>query len=823
MRKIVIIGGVAGGATAAARLRRLDESAQIIMLERGENVSYANCGLPYYLGGAITDRSRLFVMTPQLFQNNLSVDVRTRHEAISIDPLSKIVHVRNLVDGSEYSETYDSLILSPGAEPIRPRIDGLNDPRVFTVRSVPDIDRIKEFVDSRRPRRAVVVGGGFIGLEMAENLHARGVTPILVEAQDQVMTGLDFEMAAVLHQHMVDQKLELFLSETVVAVAQAADRLKVVLKSGKEIPCDLVVLAIGVKPESSLAKAAGITLDERGYIVVNDKMQTSAPSVYAVGDAVCIHSPLLGTSTVVPLAGPANKQARIVADQIVLGEKAPRYQGSIATAIAKMLDMTVACTGLSEKACARAGLAYSSVTVHPSHHAGYYPEAKPFSLKVVFDPNTGRIWGAQAAGFDGVDKRIDVLAAMIGMNAHVRNLEEFEHAYAPPYSSAKDAINYAGFIAGNVMNGLTRSAYWHQVDSFIKDGSVLLDVRTAEEFALGHIEGAINISNIELRKRLHEVPRGKNLVVYCGVGIRGYLAERILRQNGFDDVANLSGGFKTYEMAMGLKSYHASAVFTEGSGMPEQLAMRSHDVITVDACGLQCPGPIMQLKSAMDKAMPGSRLLVKATDGGFVKDAKAWCNLTGNLLVGMEQNAGIYTAIIEKAAPALVPMNTPMQNSMVVNGNEATLIVFSNDLDRALASFVIANGAAATGKKVTMFFTFWGLSVIRKTENISVKKDFMGRMFDLMLPRSVHKLALSKMNFGGVGALMMKKRMQAKSVEQLEIMMQSALKSGVKMIACLMSMDIMGVAREELIDGVEIGGVATYLEAASKANVNLFI
>lgn len=827
MKKILILGGVAGGATAAARLRRLDEQAEIILLERGDHVSYANCGLPYYVGGAIVDRNRLFVMTPELFRSTLNVDVRVANEVLAIDTNGKRLQIRNRKSQELYWESYDSLILSPGAEPIRPAIPGIDLEHVFTVRSVPDIDRIKDYVDARRPQRAVVVGGGFIGLEMAENLRERGMAVSIVEAQKQVMAGLDFDMASLVHHHITAKEVDLILNDAVASVTQNGNALEVHLQSGSLLPCDMVILSIGVKPETILARQAGIPVDERGYILVDDHMRTRIPDVYAVGDAVSVPNPLTGKVGPVPLAGPANKQARVAADHIVLGDSAATFKGAIGTAIAKVFDMTVACTGLAEKVCEREGIPHEAVIVHPSHHAGYYPGAKSLSLKVVFHSQNGKILGAQSVGFDGVDKRIDVLAAFLGMGGTVQDLETFEQAYAPPYSSAKDPVNHAGFIASNLMRGLSRQISWDQVPQLLSQGAFLLDVRTLEEYSLGHMEGAVNISNLELRSRLAEIPAQRTILVYCGVGLRGYLAERILRQNGFQNVVNLRGGLKTYEAASHVPSRSSTPdaiSFQEGSGMPEELAQISKDVVLVDACGLQCPGPVMQLKSAIDKAMPGARLLVRATDAGFLKDAKAWCKLTGNLLVGIEEKAGIYEAVIEKPIPRLGEAGNSMPGqSLVVNGNEATLIVFSNDLDRALASFVIANGAAATGKKVTMFFTFWGLSVIRRREKVPVTKDFMGRMFDLMLPRSVHQLSLSKMNFGGAGAAMMKKRMESKSVEQLETMMEGAKAAGVRMVACLMSMDIMGVAREELIDGVEIGGVATYLEAASNANVNLFI
>ena len=839
MAKYVIVGGVAGGATAAARLRRLDEGAEIILLERGDYISYANCGLPYYAGGVIKERSKLFVMTPEKFRATLAVDVRTGHEASSIDAKAKSVTIVEKATGRTYSESYDALVLSPGAEPVRPPIPGIDDERIFTLRSVPDIDAIKEHIDAKRPERAIIVGAGFIGLEMAENLRERGIFVTIVEALDQVMNIIDQEMAAIVHQHIKAKGVELYLSDSVAAFERRDSKIVVRLKSGKDLPADMVLLSIGVKPDTKLAKEAGLELDQRGAILVDQGMRTSDPFIYAVGDAVACVSPLTGKAAAVPLAGPANKEARIVADNIVASVSGAstggrKYGGAIGTSIAKVFDLTVACTGLSEKACDRDRIAHDSVIVHPSSHAGYYPDAKPFSLKVVFDRDSGKLLGAQAVGYDGVDKRIDVIAAFLSMGAGVDALTKFEHAYAPPFASAKDPVNYAGFVAENIRADLTAQVRWNDVAHLKAEGAFLLDVRTPEEFALGHIEGAVNISNTDLRARLAEIPRDRFILLYCGVGIRGYLAERILRQNGWKDLANLAGGWKTYEAATEVQTNEGifrpglaaitrarlePVAYAEGSGQPEAIAALSFQTIEVDACGLQCPGPIMRLKTEMDKAAVGTTLKVRATDPGFARDAEAWCHLTGNSLIGIEENKGIFEASIQKNARE-EPSVSPTLRSV---GKEATLIVFSDDFDRALASFVIANGAAASGKKVTMFFTFWGLSVVKRRKAPRVAKDFMGRMFGMMLPKNSGKLSLSKLNMGGMGAAMMKGRMKAKKIDQLEIMMESALKAGVRMTACQMSMDIMGVAREELMDGVEIGGVASYLDAASGANLNLFI
>lgn len=545
--RYLIIGGVAGGASTAARLRRLDEAADIVLFERGEHVSYANCGLPYYAGGAITDREKLFLMNAAKFKATLNVEVKVRHEVLSIHGEAKTVRVRDLETGIEVDEAYDALLYSPGAEPLRPDIPGIDDARVFTLRSVPDIDRIKAHVDEKKPASALVIGGGFIGLEMAENLHHRGMKVAIVEAMDQVMAPIDPEMAALVHGHIRDKGVELVLADGIVAFHAGPDALEVELKSGRRIATELVILSIGVRPDTRLARESGMAVDERGYVVVDDRLRTSIADVWAVGDAIVFPSPLTGKPQPVPLAGPANKQARIAAENIVFGDAARRWKGALGTAVAKVFDLTVASTGLAEKFCVREGMRAASVVVHPSSHASYYPGAKPLSLKVVYDPESGALLGAQAIGQAGADKRIDAFAAFLAMGATVRDLAEFEHAYAPPYAGAKDALNYAGFIAMNAMQGLTHPVSWKEAEAMAAEGAFLLDARTPGEFAAGHVEGAVLIPNTELRERLSEVPKDRKVVIYCGVGIRGYLSERVLRQHGYDDVCNVSGGFKTWD------------------------------------------------------------------------------------------------------------------------------------------------------------------------------------------------------------------------------------------------------------------------------------
>lgn len=817
--KYLIVGGVAGGATVAARLRRMDEKANIILFERGKYVSYANCGLPYYIGGTISERDKLFVQTAEGFRARFNIDIRTEQEVTSIHPNEKTVEVKELATGRTYTENYDKLILSPGAEPLRPGIEGIGSNKIFTLRNVPDTDTIKSYVDRNQPRHAVVVGGGFIGLEMAENLHELGLDIAVVEMANQVMAPLDYSMAAIVHQQLIEKKVDLRLEDGVSRFEETNGGITVHLRSGKQIATDLVILSIGVRPETRLAKEAGLAIGKLGGISVNEYMQTSDPDIYALGDAVEVLNPITGKPALIPLAGPANKQGRIVADNIVFGNR-ETYQGTIGTSIAKVFDLTVAAAGANAKLLKREGIAYQSSYTHSASHAGYYPGAVPMSIKILFSPDNGQLLGAQVVGFDGVDKRIEMLAQVIQRKGTVYDLTELEQAYAPPYSSAKDPVNMAGYVAANILTKKVETIHWRDIASLGSDVQ-LIDVRTADECGLRTIPGAINIPLDELRSRLSEISHNKPIVVTCAVGLRGYLAYRILVQNGFKDVKNLSGGFKTWSIATakpilptaGKQPQTVEA--TKPSSSPAKPASTSKTV-SIDACGLQCPGPVMQLKKHYAEINTGDRLLITATDQGFGKDVGAWCNMTGAQLVSVENKSGVIHATIEKGEPK--------SSCKVMNGaDNKTLIVFSDDLDKALASFVIANGAASTGKKVTMFFTFWGLNVIKKRQKPAVSKDIFGKMFGWMLPAHSGKLKLSKMNMGGAGSRMMRMIMKNKHIDSLESLIAQAADNGVEMIACTMSMDVMGVKKEELMDNVTLGGVASYLERAEEANINLFI
>lgn len=817
--KYLVIGGVAGGATAAARLRRMDENADIILFERGKYVSYANCGLPYYIGGVIAERDKLFVQTVEGFTARFNIDIRPEQEVTAIHPKDKTVEVKNLGTGQTYTESYDKLVLSPGAEPLRPGIEGINSKKIFTLRNVPDTDTIKNYVDQNKPRHAVVVGGGFIGLEMAENLHDLGINIAVVEMANQVMAPLDYSMAAIVHQQLIDKKVDLRLEDGVSRFEETSEGILVHLRSGKQIATDLVILSIGVRPETRLAKEAGLAIGSLGGIAANDYMQTSDPDIYALGDAVEVINPVTGKPALIPLAGPANKQGRIVADNIVFGNR-ETYKGTIGTSIAKVFDLTVAAAGANAKLLKREGIAYLSSYTHSASHAGYYPGAVPMSIKILFSPEDGKLLGAQIVGFDGVDKRIEMLAQVIQRKGTVYDLTELEQAYAPPYSSAKDPVNMAGYVAENILTKKVEIIGWRDI-ARLSSETILVDVRTTDEYSLGSIPGAINIPVDELRSRLSELPKNRPIVVTCAVGLRGYLAYRILVQHGYKDVRNLSGGYKTWSIATAkptLVQAGSNPKTTETEKPVAAVAPHSstRQTIRIDACGLQCPGPVMQLKKHYAEINTGDRLLITATDQGFGKDVAAWCNMTGAQLLGVENKSGVIHATIEKGEPKSAC-------KMVNGGDNKTLIVFSDDLDKALASFVIANGAASTGKKVTMFFTFWGLNVIKKRKKPTVSKDIFGKMFGWMLPAHSGKLKLSKMNMGGAGSWMMRLIMKKKHIDSLESLIAQAAENGVEMIACTMSMDVMGVKQEELMENVTLGGVATYLERAEDANVNLFI
>jgi NADPH-dependent 2,4-dienoyl-CoA reductase/sulfur reductase-like enzyme/peroxiredoxin family protein/TusA-related sulfurtransferase/rhodanese-related sulfurtransferase len=835
MSRYIIVGGVAGGASAAARLRRLDETAEIIVIERGPYVSFANCGLPYHIGGVIKEREALLVSTPEKLKGEFAIDVRTEQEVVRIDRAAKEVEVRPVKGGTPYRLAYDKLILSPGAKPIVPPIPGIDAPGIYTLRDIPSMDAIKERVDQGNVRDAVVVGGGFIGLEMAENLMARGLTVTVVEMLNQVMSSFDFELAAILHRHLREKGVRLALGDGLRAVKHLENgQLELTLASGRSTVTDMIVLAIGVRPESDLARAAGLELGPRGHILVNEHMQTSDPDIYAVGDAVQVFNPVTGAWGAVPLAGPASRQARIAADHIV-GRRHP-YPGALATSIVKIFDLAAACTGANSQTLQQQGIPFLSSITHSDDHAGYYPGAKPQTIKLLYTPGEGKLLGAQVVGYNAVDRTIGVLATALKAGMTVFDLENLDLPYAPPYGAAKDPVNIAGYVAANRLRGDTELVEWRDVLQRDPDTTGILDVRTDAEWQAGHIPGAVHIPNVELRRRLGELDKSKEWFLYCAIGRRGYVMERMLKQQGFK-VKNISGGWRTYQVATEqqdnfdtcqppqrgdslAKSAESESVAPDAARTAAPTtAITYAPTARLDALGLQCPGPIMAVYKRIQELRPGEVLEVLASDPGFRRDVAAWCENTGNDLLELGGEDGTIKALIRKGAAKPQVIAGPQGATT----NAKTMVVFSGDLDHALASFVIANGAAAMGQKVTMFFTFWGLNILRRRDPKPVKKNLVEKMFGWMLPKGADALKLSRLNMGGMGTWMMKKVMQAKGIDPLPQLIRSALANGVRLVACQMTMDMMGIKPEELMDGVEIGGVASFINAMDKANASLFI
>ncbi len=680
-------------------------------------------------------------------------------------------------------------------------------------------------IKAATPRRAVVIGGGFIGVEVAENLHECGISTTLVEGAEQILAPLDAEMAAIVHGHMRDKNVELYLGDKIERFEDTADHTVVFVASGKRLQADLVIMAIGVRPETTLARGAGLELGETGGIRVNEFLQTSDPDIYAVGDAIEVTQTISGKPALIPLAGPANRQARHAADNIVFGQRAP-YRGTLGTAILKVFDLAAASTGLNEKQLKAAGIDYRASITHGGSHASYYPGAKPISLKLLYTPE-GRILGAQAVGADGADKRIDVIATAIHAGMTVNDLSDLELAYAPPFGSAKDPVNIAGYVAANVLNGSQKLIDWRELQALDPAAIQLIDARTAMEFELGSIRGARNIDLNQLRAHLGELDPAKPTVIFCQIGLRGYLASRILHQAGFKDVRNLSGGYKTYAAATDRQSHpdifdyedikrrDPAEIQTQSGGCAISGTAGHH---VLDTVGLQCPGPIMKTYQAMEAMTPGEVLRVTASDPAFGRDLAAWTKKTGNSLLSVESAKGLVTATLRKEQP------TAPANPAGGARDKTTLVVFSSDLDKVMASLILANGALAMGKPVSLFFTFWGLNVLRRPQPPAVTKSFMDRMFGAMMPAGVAKLnSISKMNYAGFGAKLIRKVMRDKHVDEAGALLNNLVAGGAQLIACQMSMDVMGLRHEELIDGVELGGVAAFLGEAHESAMTLFI
>lgn len=817
-RKICIVGGVAGGATAAAKLRRLSEEDEIILFEKDEYISFANCGLPYYIGGTITERDKLLVQTVDEMSTRFNLDIRNYSEVTAIDREAKEIVVKKVLSNQEYRESYDVLILSPGASPIVPPIPGLKESNnVFILRNIPHTDAINNFINENKPNHVTVIGGGFIGVEMAENLKEKGLNVTVVDMADQVLAPVDFEMAQIVHEELTRNGIKLVLNDGVKAFH---DKGKVVeTASGTKISTDMIILAIGVSSETRLAKEAGLEIGELRAIVVDEKMRTNDPSIYALGDAVQVQSRVNNQPTKIPLAWPANRQAIVVANAI--HDIQDKYPGSLGTAVAKVFDMTVASTGFNEKLCKLYNMEYDVIHVSRNNHASYYPGATSIVLKLVFHPTTGEIYGAQAIGQEGTEKRIDVIAtAMIG-KLTISDLPDLELAYAPPYSSAKDPVNIAGYVASHVVKQEYKMIQWHQIDEFVRQGGYVLDVRTPIEFDLGHIQSSVNIELDELRNRLSELPsKDTKVAVMCQVGHRGYLGLRILQENGFSNIFNLDGGYHMYEIAKHDFTkedvFEASMPSSDVDSQSKLMLNESLETIHIDACGMQCPGPILETYKAIEKMEEGQRLTIEASDIGFYRDVSKWAEKTGNTIVELKTEGKKVIATLQKGKGIA-------QSALSQSRENATIVLFSGEFDKAMAAMIIANGAAAMGKKVSIFFTFWGLNALRKDKSVKVEKSAIESMFGTMMPKGAQSLPLSNMNMGGMGKAMINKVMNDKNVESLPNLMKQAQEMGVEFIACTMSMDIMGIKEEELIDHVSLAGVAAYLAESEDAGLTLFI
>lgn len=637
-KKIVIIGGVAGGASAAARLRRLDENIEIIMFEKGEHISFANCGLPYYIGETIKERENLLVQTPEAMNKRFNIDVRINSEVIGLDTDNKKVIV-NSINKGRYEEFYDTLILAPGAKPLTPAIQGIDSDKIFTLRNVKDTDEIKNYVDTKDVKSAVVVGGGYIGIEIAENMKGKGIDVTLAEAAPHILAPFDSDVVTIAEKEMQDKGVNLLLNDGVKSFEDKGNRIQVTLNSNTQLITDIVILAIGITPDTGFLRDTNLEFGPRGHIIVNDKLETNIKDVYAVGDAVEIIDFINGNKTAIPLAGPANKQGRIAADNIC-GLNST-YKGTQGTSVIKVFDLTCASTGNNEKILQNNNSNYNVIYVHPQSHASYYPGASPIALKLIYD-NEGVILGAQAIGYEGVDKRIDDIATVIRVGGKIHELTELELCYAPPYSSAKDPVNIAGYYAENVLNGISEVVLPRDIDSRDKTSIVLLDVRTQLERNSGYIEDSMFITLDELRNRLSELDKSKEYWVYCQIGLRGYIAERILKYHGFK-AKNVTGGYKAYIVSKFKPKHFESVEITTKS------AEEKADFIKyIDVCNNSCYDSLMKVKEAVDEMREGDTIKVTASNHGFYEDIKSWCEQTNNQLISLTKEKEIITAIIKK-------------------------------------------------------------------------------------------------------------------------------------------------------------------------------
>ncbi|ERT48661.1 CoA-disulfide reductase [Fusobacterium polymorphum] len=809
MKKVLIVGGVAGGASTATRLRRLDENLEIIIFEKGEYVSFANCGLPYHIGDVIQNRESLLVQTPESLKVRFNLDVRVNSEVIEVNGEDKKVRVKTK-NGEEYEENFDLLVLAPGAKPLFPAIKGIENKKIFTLRNINDMDKIKSEIKNNAIKKAVVVGGGYVGIETAENLKHLGIDTTLVEAAPNILAPFDSEISNILEYELVNNGIELMTSEKVVEFQEDANKIIIKLESGKIVTTDMVILSIGVSPDTKFLEGSGINLGERGHILVNENLETNIDGVYALGDSILVKNYITNQNVGIPLAGPANRQGRIVAGNIV--GRNEKYKGSLGTAIIKIFELTGASTGLNERSLKQLNITYEKIYLHPNNHAAYYPGASPISIKALYNKENKQILGAQAVGISGVDKFIDVMATSIKFKATIDDLAELELAYAPPFLSAKSPANMVGFIGQNIEDDLLEQVFMEDLKKYDEKKTIILDIREELELIGGKFDNSINIPLSELRKRYTELPKDKEIWTYCAVGLRGYIATRFLSQKGYR-VKNLAGGIKSEEKVI-VNTQKESSLTKEGNSNIE----KEEDYL--DLSGLSCPGPLVKIKEKIDKLGEDEKLKVKVSDPGFYNDIQAWSKVTKNSLLSLDKKDGLTYATLQKGQTSKV-IEKNQENVIIEDNSNMTMVVFSGDLDKAIAAFIIANGALTMGKKVTMFFTFWGLSILKK-KNLA-KKSFIEKMFAMMLPKNSQDLPVSKMNFFGIGAKMIRSVMKKKNIMSLEELIKKAIDSGVNITACTMSMDVMGISEEELIDGINYGGVGQYLGEAEKSNNNLFI
>ena len=810
MKKVLIVGGVAGGASTATRLRRLNENLEIIMFERGEYVSFANCGLPYYIGDIIQNRESLLVQTPESLKARFNLDVRVNSEVVGVNGKDKKVKVKTK-NGEEYEENFDFLVLAPGAKSILPVVKGIENKKVFTLRNINDMDKIKAEIKNYNVKKATVVGGGYVGIETAENLKHLGIDTTLIEAVPHILASFDSEISNILEYELINNGINLLTSEKVIEFQEDKDEVIIKLESGKSVAADMVILSIGVNPDTKFLQNSGINLGERGHILVNEKLETNIDGIYALGDSIIVKNYITNQDVAIPLAGPANRQGRIVAGNIV--GRNEKYKGSLGTAIIKIFELTGASTGLNERSLKQLNIPYEKVYLHPNNHATYYPGATAISIKALYNKENRQILGAQAVGISGVDKFIDVIAISIKFKATIDDLTELELAYAPPFLSAKSPANMLGFIGQNIEDNLLEQVFMKDLENYNEKETIILDVREKLELISGKLNDSINIPLSELRKRYTELPKDKEIWTYCAVGLRGYIASRFLTQKGYK-VKNLAGGIKIEEKEL-IKTQEETFSNKENS----DYNVDKEDEY-LDLSGLSCPGPLVKIKEKIDKLQGSEKLKVKVSDSGFYNDIQAWSKVTKNSLLSLDKKDGLTYATLQKGQASKVVVKE-QENVIIEDNSNMTMVVFSGDLDKAIAAFIIANGALTMDKKVTMFFTFWGLSILKK-KNLA-KKSFIEKMFAMMLPKNSQDLPVSKMNFFGIGAKMIRSVMKKKNIMSLEELMKKAKDLGVNITACTMSMDVMGISKEELIDGINYGGVGQYLGEAEKSNNNLFI